>query len=95
MDHNLSKEMISKYGENSQLDIVVEELSELTKEVIKYKRTSTHGEPFDISHLAEELADTIVVSEIVFSILEKYGIYREQIMDIVKEKQTRTRKRYL
>jgi NTP pyrophosphatase (non-canonical NTP hydrolase) len=95
MDRKLSKEMIAKYGENSQLDIVVEELSELTKEVIKYKRKKSHGEPFDINHLKEELADTLVVSEIVFSVLESHGISRADVIKEARNKQTRTRARYL
>jgi len=95
MDRSLSKEMIAKYGESSQLDIVVEELSELTKEVIKYKRKKSYGEPFDINHLKEELADTLVVSEIVFSVLESHGISREEVVEEARSKQARTRSRYL
>ena len=37
----ITKKMIKKYGEDLQLDVAVEELSELIKEVIKYKRTKT------------------------------------------------------
>lgn len=95
IDNKLSKQMKEKYGVDSQLDIVVEELSELTKEVIKYKRTSSHGEPYNIQHLAEELADSMVVQEIVISILEEHGITREDIIKIALEKQQRTRDRYL
>jgi NTP pyrophosphatase (non-canonical NTP hydrolase) len=95
IDKNLSREMINKYGEHSQLDIVVEEFSELIKEVIKYKRTISHGEDYNIEKLEEELADSIVVQEIVFSVLEDYGISRERVLKKVLEKQKRTRSRYL
>ena len=95
IDNNLSKEMIVKYGEHSQLDIVVEELSELIKEVIKFKRKTSHGESFDITHLKEELADSIVVQEILFSVLETHGINREEVYKEASIKQQRTRDRYL
>lgn len=94
-DKSLANEMIEKYGENAQLDIVVEELSELTKEVIKYKRTKTHGEPYDIHHMAEELADAYVVLDIVQAVLNNYGITKEDIKRIVDYKKQRTRERYL
>ena len=95
LDNNLSKDMIAKYGVASQLDVVVEELSELTKEVIKFKRTSSHGEPFDINHLKEELADTIVMQGTIFEILKGHGISEEEVLKTVEEKQKRTRDRYL
>lgn len=95
LDRRLSKEMIEKYGEDSQLDIVVEELSELTKEVIKYKRKKSHNETHDISNLKEELADSLVVQEILFSILEQQGVTREDVINTAKEKQKRTKERYL
>lgn len=94
-DETLAKEMIERYGENAQLDIVVEELSELTKECIKYKRTNTHGEPYDIHHMAEELADAYVVADIVQAVLDKYGITKEDVQRIVDYKKQRTRERYL
>jgi NTP pyrophosphatase (non-canonical NTP hydrolase) len=95
LDKNLSREMINKHGVASQLDVVVEELSELIKEVIKFKRTSSHGEPFDISHLKEELADTIVMQGTILEILKENGISEEDVMKTVAEKQARTRSRYL
>lgn len=95
LDSSLSEEMIVKFGESNQLDIVVEELSELTKEVIKYKRKKSHGENFDISTLKEEMADLLVVSEIIFNVLEKNGVTREEVIKEAKKRQTRTRTRYL
>lgn len=95
MEKTLAEEMIEKYGENAQLDIVVEELSELTKEVIKYKRTKTHGEPYDINHMAEELADAHVVLDIVQAVLNSHNITPNKIKEIVDYKKKRTRARYL
>ncbi len=91
----LAKEMINKYGENAQLDIVVEELSELIKEVIKYKRTKTHGEPYEINHMVEELADAYVVLDIVQAVLDDHFISEDDVMKIVDYKKARTRQRYL
>ena len=91
----LAKEMINKYGENAQLDIVVEELSELIKEVIKYKRTNTHGELYELEHMAEELADAYVVLDIVQAVLDTKGITSEDVEKIIDYKKSRTRKRYL
>ena len=95
MEKTLAEEMIEKYGENAQLDIVVEELSELTKEVIKYKRTKTHGEPYDIEEMAGELADVFVVADIVLAVLKTHGISKEDVMRKVDFKKQRTRNRYL
>lgn len=94
-DTNLSGDMIEKYGEHSQLDVVVEELSELIKETIKYKRTSSHGEPHNIEKMLDELADVIVMEGTVMYILEKHGFTKEDVKNRVYEKQARTRKRYL
>lgn len=91
----LAEKMIDKYGENAQLDIVVEELSELTKEVIKYKRTKTHGEPYEINHMAEELADAYVVLDIVMAVLKDHFISEEDIQNIIDYKKQRTKERYL
>ena len=34
--------MLDKFGEDSQIDVAIEEMSELTKELIKYKRSKIH-----------------------------------------------------
>lgn len=50
------KKAIDKYGHNHQLDMCVEEMSELIKEICKKKRGSdNHAE------LVEELADVHIV----------------------------------
>lgn len=92
---NLAEDMIAKYGEEAQLDIVVEELSELIKEVIKYKRKKTHNEPYEIEHMAEELADAYVVLDIVKAVLKNYNVKDEDIEHIIEFKKQRTKMRYL
>ena len=91
----ITKEMIKKYGEDLQLDVAVEELSELIKEVIKYKRTKRLGGSYDFKHMAEELADVFVVSEIIYEVLGEHGVTREQVEELVNYKFNRTKERYL
>ena len=91
----ITKKMIKKYGEDLQLDVAVEELSELIKEVIKYKRTKRLGGSYDFKHMAEELADVFVVSEIIYEVLGEHGVTREQVEDLVNYKFNRTKERYL
>ena len=95
LDDKLSRDMIDEYGMNSQLDVVVEESAELIKEVIKYKRTASHGEPYDINKLKDELADTIVMKATVLELLKEHGISEQDVLQRVQEKQARTRSRYL
>ena len=95
LDKKTAQKMIDKYGENAQLDIVVEELSELIKECIKYKRTKTHGEPYDINHMLEECADAYVVLDIVRVILEDHFIEDVDIQRVIDYKKQRTREKYL
>jgi len=54
----LLERIIAKNGGDKQLDIAVEELSELTKEIIKFKRGK--GDPINI---AEEIADVLIMIE--------------------------------
>ena len=91
----ITKEMIKKYGEDLQLDMAVEELSELIKEVIKYKRTKRLGGSYDFKHMAEELADVFVVSETVYEVLGEHGVSRDQVEELVNYKFNRTKERYL
>lgn len=49
---------IKKYGDEAQLIIAVEELSELTKEITKYIRGKR--KPID---MAEEIADVLIMIE--------------------------------
>lgn len=49
---------IYKYGKDMQLDVAIEEMAELTKEIVKHKRgKNNHIE------LAEEIADVYIMLE--------------------------------
>ena len=54
----LYKQLIAKYGNSNQLTVLVEELSELTKEICKYQRGNGN-----IGHIAEEIADVEIMLE--------------------------------
>lgn len=62
---------INIYGKNAQLDMCIEEMSELTKEICKSKRGKDNKE-----EIIEEMADVYIMLEqlkIIFSI-EQYEI---------------------
>lgn len=48
--------IINHYGSELQLDIAIEEMSELTKEICKYKRGKQN-----VKEIAEEMADVYVI----------------------------------
>lgn len=63
------REIIEKCGEINQLTIAVEEMSELTKEICKYKRDPNKVKHYDF--IMEELADVLVIAkqiQIIFGI---------------------------
>lgn len=68
------KEVIEHYTPVHQLDIAIEEMSELTKEICKYKRGFDNRES-----IIEEIADVIIMMEqlrVIFDVedddLKKY-----------------------
>mgnify|MGYP005766287787 CR=1 FL=1 len=79
------QEAIDHYGEESQLDMAIEEMSELTKAICKYKRAVKERER-DICHstakdvifakgdIVEEIADVYVMLEqltVIFNCKER------------------------
>lgn len=47
------------YGFQNQCDILIEEMSELTKAIIKYRRNNTN--PATINNMCEEIADVLIM----------------------------------
>lgn len=72
------KAIVSHYGVQNQLNILIEEMSELTKEICKFKR----GE-YNLEHISEEIADVqIMINQIVMDYhLEQtiIGFYHKKI----------------
>lgn len=58
MNNELYQLALDKFGIDCQLTVVIEELSELIKEVCKINRGIAH-----IDHLAEEVADVEIMCE--------------------------------
>ena len=76
---------IETYGKDMQLNVAIEEFSELTKEICKYKR----GEG-NIEHIIEEMADCqIMLSQLRII----FGIRLDDISRIKWEKLERLAKR--
>lgn len=57
------REALSTYGVDAQCDIAIEEMSELTKAIIKHRRYCT-AETYD--NLCEEIADVAIMIEQLF-----------------------------
>lgn len=58
MDESIYWEAIAKFGIDNQLNVAIEEMSELTKEVCKNKRGFSNE-----NHIAEEIADVEIMLE--------------------------------
>lgn len=91
--HETSVKMLEKFGCDSQLDVMIEEMSELTKEIIKYKRSKIHStEVYNRSHMVEELSDVLFMAE---TLKTEFDISDKEIQDIICAKAERTAERYL
>lgn len=85
MDKKILESAIEKYGREKQLDMVIEEMAELTKAICKYKRIDEYYLPEDIrDNLIEETADVkimIAQLEMIFSFGDEVGEKIEEKMD--------------
>ena len=70
ISQKLLEQMIQKYGESKQLDIAIEECSELIKAISKYKREPE--DPSRIKSIAEEEADVRIMLEQIDIMMLKY-----------------------
>lgn len=89
------RQMLDKYGESSQIDVCIEEMSELTKELIKYKRTKIYDrERHEEKRAAvvEEMSDVLFMMEYLKVI---FHISEEDLENVIIEKAERTKERYL
>lgn len=78
------KQAINTYGEDMQLDVAVEELSELIKELCKYKR----GIGSEM-HIAEEMADVKIILEeleIIFGNKHRVNAWYDHKIDRLKDR---------
>lgn len=89
VDTEVLNKAIDKYGTSPQIDKSIEEMSELTKALLKerYARlTDSHNEAID--NVCEELADAVIMLnqlEIIFT--ERYHAFkREELQKVVNFK---------
>jgi hypothetical protein len=67
------------WGKNTQLDMVIEEMAELTKAILKYKRCSEEEKDAAICAIAEEHADVNIMLDQLYFIMshEENGKFNE------------------
>lgn len=63
MERNLHKEALDTWGENHQIDLLIEEMSELTQSLLKLRRYGDDKAKVDglYDHVCEEIGDVEVV----------------------------------
>ncbi|MCD8084436.1 MAG: hypothetical protein LUE86_13250 [Clostridiales bacterium] len=83
---------IKKYGEDAQVDIAIEEMSELTKALLKYRRARkkpTGNLSLELANIHEETADVIIM---MYQMLMIYG-GEDVVQEIISQKIKRLAKR--
>jgi len=61
------------WGEDAQLDMVIEEMAELTKALLKYKRAAPEDKGVYMNFVAEEHADVEIMLAQLYFIMCKYS----------------------
>ena len=89
--------MIAKFGKDSQIDVCIEEMSELTQALIKERRTRLYNREKVFSeaskeHIKEEIADVLFMIEYLKRI---FSIPTDELLMIIQQKASRTAQRYL
>jgi hypothetical protein len=56
--NNVYKEALDAWGHDPQMDMAIEEMSELIKAILKYRRNPSEEKAFDVS---EEWADVMIM----------------------------------
>ena len=82
-------------GEDFEIDIAVEEMSELIKELLKYKRSKVlerEKQATSREHVVEEMGDVMFMFEYLKNI---FNVSDEDIQKVVEEKAKRTKERYI
>lgn len=83
--NEILKKAIDTYGKDKQLDMVIEEMSELTKEICKHKRGRQN-----LENIAEEIADVEIMLQQLRLIT---GVQENSIQDyrVIKIKRLKNR----
>jgi len=72
VDEGLCKQAIKLWGEDAQLDMVIEEMAELTKAILKYKRAHESDKGAAIVDIAEEYADVKIMLDQLFVMMDSH-----------------------
>lgn len=78
--HEILKTAIKQYGRDAQIDICIEEMSELTKALIKNRRC--HGE--NLADVLEEIGDVRIMidqMQMIFGHTGKYELQKIQRLE--------------
>lgn len=84
MNKNILQKAIDKYGTEAQQDMVIEECSELIKEILKYRRAVKLGVNQALLndcklHIADEMADVEIMLEQLKMIFNCKDVVDERI----------------
>ena len=79
---------ISTYGKDAQMDMAIEEMSELTKEILKLRRAERADKDTkaEIEHLKEEMADVQIMLDQMYLIFGVPTEHREYKINRLKER---------
>ena len=91
-DGNILSAALDKWGENKQTDILIEEMSELTQEIIKTRRAHC---PYKSFPLIEEMVDVMICIEQLKLVLRKdfMGNFDQTLQNLADQKMRRLAKR--
>lgn len=79
-------QVIRRKGKDHQIDIAIEEMSELMKALLKDRR---HHSPETVNDITEEMADVAICLEELYIIFEN----RSEVEDMIDKKLQRLKKR--
>lgn len=83
----IMQQAIDAWGEDAQLDMVIEECSELIKAILKYRRADDKEKAR--KHIAEEHADVNIMLDQLAFIMKQYDAIDEPSYTDYKRKYTR------
>ena len=94
ISQKLLEQIIQKHGESKQLDIAIEECSELIKAISKYKRETNKSDiTLRIASIAEEEADVrIMLDQIDIMMLKHDPEYTTRVECEIQRKEKRIKK---
>jgi NTP pyrophosphatase (non-canonical NTP hydrolase) len=88
-EEEIYNKALDQWGYDAQADMVIEEMSELTKAILKYRRKPHKDRALDI---AEELADvTIMLRQLEIMMTRSYPIFNKWKCQHMHEKLNRVK----